>query len=279
LHFRYEEDLRHNLLYRRTNRSGARPPSTFKQSHRDPMPTAHLHISSLNFFKRGRMNNQEIIVKLERAIRNERRATNEILELINLATDRKIHLEQAYPSMFEWLVRGYGFSESSAYRRIEAARMIQAVPETADKLATGQLNITTLTVASSIFRLHEKATKKKISKNEKADALLAIQKKSRREAERILISRFPEASPGIKKETTKTVDENTSRLSLNLSEEVMKDLSRIRDLLAAIYPDATYAQIIGRIAKEYLDRKDPLRKVVKPRFRRQASNHRPDLHQ
>ncbi|NJM09946.1 MAG: hypothetical protein HC883_03395 [Bdellovibrionaceae bacterium] len=211
------------------------------------------------------MTNQEVVMKLNEAIQSERLKTNEVLQLIRIALDRTIYLELGYPSMFDWLVRGFKYSESSAYRRIEAARVLQCVPDAAEKLASGDLNLTTLTKANSVFRALDKSRKQKVTAADKAEVLQKIEGKSKIETEQTLFILFPEAAANVKNERLTTVDANTARLAVNLSDEVVKDLARIRDLLAPVYPDASYQQIIGRIAKEYLNRKDPLRKEIKPR--------------
>jgi len=202
------------------------------------------------------MTNAELKIRLSAAILNERKQTNEILQLINLALERNLHLIEGYPSMFAWLVNGFGYSESAAYRRIAAAKVVHSVPGAAAKIETGELNLSNLTSAGSAFRAQEKISKQKVSIEEKRRAVESLQGKSRTQAEQILFSLFPETVSAVKNERLVTVDQNTSRLSVNLPDEVVQDLARIRDLLGHIHPGATYAQIIARIAKEYLQRKD-----------------------
>ena len=64
------------------------------------------------------MNSFEFENKMILVVRNERKSTREVLEMINQVFDRKHHLEQGYSSLFDYLVKGHGYSESSAQRRI-----------------------------------------------------------------------------------------------------------------------------------------------------------------
>ena len=98
-----------------------------------------------------RMNDIEFESNFKFKISQERKITNEILQMINQAEDRRIHLKRGFSSLFTWLV-GFGYSESAAYRRIEAARQIRAVPSIAEKLQTGELNLTTVTKARSAMK-------------------------------------------------------------------------------------------------------------------------------
>src|SRR5688572_12155594 len=90
------------------------------------------------------MTDKELETRLGELVKSERRISIEILELIREAEKRKIYLERAYPTLFEWLVGAYGYSQPAAYRRIQASRLLGAVPEAKEKLATGELNVSVL---------------------------------------------------------------------------------------------------------------------------------------
>lgn len=187
------------------------------------------------------MTNQEIEIQFTKLVRDERRITNEILRAINLVEDRKIFLARGYPSLFAWLVKAHGYSESAAYRRIQAARVLREVPEISAKIETGAVNLSTLSKAQTAIRAEEKRTRKKISK---AEVVSLIEGKTSVEADKALLSLFPESA---------------SRKSLDLPDETMADLERIRDLLSHSHPGAHIVQVIAYIAKEYLKKHDPLK--------------------
>jgi 5-methylcytosine-specific restriction endonuclease McrA len=199
------------------------------------------------------MTNQELELKLKSLTQEERRITNEILRLINLADERRLHLERGYPSLFEWL-RSYGYSEGAANRRIQAARVLRAVPQVAEKLTNGEVNLTTLAKAQSVMRAQGKATGQKLSAQDKAAAIAKIERKSTEQTERALLSLFPEAASQIRQERTTVIDKSTARLAVNLSNETLADLQRIKDLLSHTMPEAGFAEVIAHLAKSYLAR-------------------------
>jgi hypothetical protein len=201
------------------------------------------------------MTNQEIEFKLKSLTREERRITNEILQLIGLADERRLYLERGYPSLFEWL-RSYGYSEGAAHRRIQAARVLRAVPEVSEKLASGEVNLTTLAKAQSVMRAQEKATGQRLSVRVKAAAIEKIERKSAEQAERVLLGLFSEAASQIRQERMTVVNESTARLAVNLSNETVADLQRIKDLLSHSLPEAGFADVISHLAKTYLARED-----------------------
>ncbi len=208
------------------------------------------------------MTNTELEQRLSETVANERRTTVELLNLINVAMQRRLYLERGFSSMFDWLVRGFGYSESAAYRRISAARLLKMVPDAGARLESGQVSLSSLAHAQSVMRAQEKKFGTKVSAEIQAQVVEQIGGKSRVETDRTLISMFPDVAPVASAERAVAVDESTTRLSVNLPLEVMKDLDRVKELLSHALPDGDYARAIARIAREFLERNDPLRKPI-----------------
>ena len=57
---------------------------------------------------------------------------------------RKLYLDQAFPSMFAFCVREYGFSDDAAYNRIAVARAARATPAILEALQSGRVHMTGL---------------------------------------------------------------------------------------------------------------------------------------
>ena len=47
---------------------------------------------------------------------------------------RRLYLERAYPSLFEYMTKKLGYSASAAQRRIEASRLLKDIPTLAEKI-------------------------------------------------------------------------------------------------------------------------------------------------
>lgn len=199
------------------------------------------------------MTNEEIESKLRLNIGEERRITTGILALINLAEDRKLHLLRGFSSLFDWLVRGFGYSESAAYRRIEAARLIRVVPEASDKIQSGELNLTTLAKAKSAIRAQEKTSGKKMSKKEQAEVVHNIENKSSSETDQALFQMFPETA-SMQKERKKVVSETETRYSFNLDIAAVADLEWVKAYLSHSIPDGETAKVFARLLREFRER-------------------------
>jgi len=210
-----------------------------------------------------RMTNDQIEIEMKMLVAQERNITTRILKLILMAEEQKLHLERGFKNLLEWLVQGHGYSERAAMRRIKAAVLLRAAPNTAEKIQSGQVNLTTLSQVHSAIRFHEKASGARLSSEEKIKVIEKIENKTSEETERALFSIFPELASGVKQEHTRAIDAETSRLAMNLSNETLEDLKRIQELLSHSHPNASFAKVIALLAKEYLSRKDPLQKEVR----------------
>src|SRR4051812_4558889 len=107
------------------------------------------------------MTNLEIDSKMSGLVKTERKITREILELILLAEHQRLPLERGFKDTYDWLIRGHGYSGSAANRRIQAARLLRELPEVAEKVQNGQVNLTTLWQTQKAIRAQQKATGRK----------------------------------------------------------------------------------------------------------------------
>lgn len=209
------------------------------------------------------MTNEEIKEKLTQLVATERRITNEILDLICAAMEKRSFLEFGFPNIFLWLTEGLGYSAGAAHRRIEAARMIRSAPEVKEKLLNGDLNLTTVSKVQAAIRAQSRIAP--VSKEDRSRALAAVEHKTLPETEKVLVELFPAAKSEIHRERRTTVDENTTRLALNLPNEVLEKIARAKEVLSHRFPSATDAEIIAYALEFLLDKKDVLRqKVARP---------------
>lgn len=204
------------------------------------------------------MTNHELDLKFGTVVKSERKITREVLELIRLAEHRRLPQELGFRDTYDWLIRGHGYSGGAANRRIQAARLLREIPEVAAHVESGSLNLTTLWQTQRAIRAQQKASGRKVTAAAKREALSKIAGKTSEAAERELHSLFPESERFVEKTIQKR--DGGVGLSVQFSEEEMRELERAKELLSHAIPGASMAQIIVRLAREYNDRKDPLRK-------------------
>jgi 5-methylcytosine-specific restriction endonuclease McrA len=121
------------------------------------------------------VSDRELLQQLHALTRRERRTTFEVLLHLNEVERRRLHLVQGYASMFEYATRSLKYSASAAARRIRTARCLRRFPALAKALVTGDVNLSTVALISSVLT------------NDNAAALLEqIRGKSQRQVEAIV---------------------------------------------------------------------------------------------
>ena len=207
------------------------------------------------------MTNNEIESRLRTLVSEERRLAREIVALIREADRRKLWADRGFASPHEWLTKSLGYSEGAAHRRIAAAKLIEQLPELAVKLESGAANLSTLAMIQTTFRKEERRTGAKVSLETKREIVSACEGKSLAATERTLATVFPDAKTS---DSLRATSATTSRLSIEVDDEGRADLERSKELLSHAIPGATWGEIVARLAKEFVQRNDPLQKPVKP---------------
>ena len=203
------------------------------------------------------LSNQELELHLKDLIQKERKLMHIILEHIKEFDKRKLYLERAYSSLYEYLVRELGYSGSAAMRRIEAARLLQQVPVVAEKIREGSLNLSQIGELSRAVKEKERLSEEKVSPLMKEELIARISGKTTQETQKELAQTL---DIPLKEFDTKRVQKDESvRLELTLSKEQFAKLSQCRDFaahsLGQDYQDSSWAAVLELLADFYLDKK------------------------
>ncbi len=98
----------------------------------------------------------------------------------------------------------------------------------------------------------EKRTGERVSLAIRTEIIAETENKTLRETERIVAKQFPESV-------------KVHGVQISLTDEQLKELERVRELKSHSAFGASLGEIVAALAKDYLDRHDPLRREVKPR--------------
>lgn len=207
------------------------------------------------------MTNEQLEARLETLVNRERTITREILRLINLAEDRKLHLERGFDSLVRWLCKRFGFSETAALRRVNSARMLKAVPDADGKIQSGALNITTLSEAQVVIKAEEKRTGRKMPIAQMVEVTEAIQNKSQIDTKRTLAELFPETTKVAEETRVKDKGGSGVRISITVSREEYEVILKVREALGHALPEADLSAITAHVYQEFWKRKNPEREV------------------
>ena len=203
------------------------------------------------------MTNAELEFELKRASTDERILTKRIVELVAEALRRKLWAGRGHASAHRWLVVEFGYSDSSAGRRLDAARLLCDVPDVAEKLATGELTLSGLSQLQSAIHQEEKRTGEKVTAEAKKDVVKKIENQSSAATARTVSAEFPEVSRA-PRESLKPAGADGWMLTVGLDSAQKAALERARELLSHSHPGATWAEVIAHLAADHAKRADPV---------------------
>ena len=124
------------------------------------------------------VSDRELVDGLTRLVSKEQKYLHQIILHFAEFDRRRLYAELGYTSLFDYATRGLGYSNSSAQRRVKAARAVNAVPEVYDCIESGMLSLKVLEVVAEA-----------ISGGNGKELLMEVCGKTRDEALRV-VSRF-----------------------------------------------------------------------------------------
>jgi hypothetical protein len=197
----------------------------------------------------------QLLLEAEKAVKNERLATAQVVKLFEEIYVRKLYLQRGYPSLFEMAVKHFGFCAGSAQRRINSMKLMRELPEIEEKIESGELSLTAASTLQGFF-LSEKREHKTYSKFEKLSVVKSCLNKSTREVERELIALSPERD---KKESATYINENRLRISLSISEELHQKINHLKSIWSHSNPSLSTEVLLERVVEMALQKVDPTR--------------------
>lgn len=218
----------------------------------------------------SQIGNHELLGRLEKLSRTERKITHIILWHILEVDNRKLYADRGFSSCFEYLTKGLDYSEGSANRRLQSARLLKQVPEIAEKIEAGSLNLSQLAQVQKCLRVKKKAGEK-VSTAKTQEILSLVENRNTFETQKVLVK---ELNCSIEvNEKIQPQRNNSVKLEIVLTEEQMKDLELAKNLLSHACPDRTWAEIISYLARNHNKKpKSTARTYLPVKIRRELFN-------
>lgn len=194
------------------------------------------------------LSDAELKTKLEVLVREERNLLCEILDHLKEVERRMLHLHWGYPSLFEY-VKSLGYSESAAFRRISAMRLMKELPVIENEVASGNFNLSQLTAASEYFK-KEKKSGNAIPAEQKLELLAELKGKSSRECEMIIVSKNPDLI--VPQEEIRLLSENLTEIKMVVSQKLLQKIQRVKSIKSHVNPNSTHAELFELLLDETL---------------------------
>jgi 5-methylcytosine-specific restriction endonuclease McrA len=186
------------------------------------------------------LNDTELVMQVQGLLQREKRIGDAILLGLKEIKARRVFAALGYPSLFEFLVKHFGLSESATYQRLQALKLIEAVPEVQNDLFNGTLSLSNAALVQSFIQSEEKQST--LTAETKKHLIESIKCKTHKEARVILARENPVSAlpPSREKPMTST----HSQLQITVDQETIAALQDVKELLSHTIPDGDLAQVL-----------------------------------
>jgi hypothetical protein len=209
-----------------------------------------MDLSQFNF---TRISNSELLTRFGKLVRTERKITHLILQHIAEIDSRKLHLDEGYPSLYEFLMEVGGYTSSSALRRMSSARLLRDVPEVAFKIESGALNLSQLTQVQQAINTVQKLESRQVNADEKRELLALIENTTQDQSEIILSQKLN--LPVVHEEKEKHNADGSVTLTITYNVEEIAVLRQARDLISHTIPDGKWSKALAHLAQKEIKRR------------------------
>ena len=229
----------------------------------------------------GDLSNDELLARLEAHVGNGHAWQADLIAYLAEVEERRLHLEVACSSMFDFCVHRLGMSDGEAHRRLIASRLVRAFPRVLGYLERGDVHLCAL----ALLRDH-------LNEENHEELLRAATGKTVRAVQEMLAARCPKpdvpprieplapqgelpiAAPTAERPDAskprprvEPLSASRYRVELTVSEEVKEKLERIKDLMRHRNPSGDLEMIVEQALDLLLVKleKERLGKVSRPR--------------
>ncbi len=205
---------------------------------------------------------EQLVVHTKLIVTREREITAQLISHLSEINRRLLFLQLGYSSLFEFSTKELGLSEGSAYRRIQAMRLVTDVPEAKQAFEEGSLSLSNAAKLQTYFHAQKKAGKPKNLAEKKEIAMGALNQ-SQSQCEKRLFELSPELPTT---DRARLVSPEHRELKFAISEALFQKINRLKELLAHSHPAATYAELLEFLVNgmlEKLERSKGLRQKSK----------------
>jgi hypothetical protein len=201
------------------------------------------------------LSDSDLIVSTRSALRDLRQAEVQLLRHFTEIAERRLWTEAG--SLYKYLSQTFELTDDQIYPRIQAMRLLQALPELEVKLESGQLSLTNAPKAQQVFTAESKM--RTVTKEEKREVIASLENASTRETERILANRYPQSK--LLRETIRPVAPNQNLIEFYVDDETLKQIEDLKARFSHQMPSGKMEDLIKILIKK-------VNRPVKPRTKR-----------
>ncbi|MEP7050240.1 MAG: HNH endonuclease signature motif containing protein [Pseudomonadota bacterium] len=215
----------------------------------------------------GGLGNDELLAATSALVKREQNLLADVLAHLAELDERRLYLELGFPSLFAYCTRSLGMCESSAGRRILAARVCRKYPAAFALAARGELNLSALCALS-----------RHLNAENAAELTALCSRRSRRDIEALLAERFPR--PDVRDSVRRIEALSADRFGVHFTAdaEFLELFERARGLASHRLPAGDMAQVIKLGLKAFIREAEKERFAVGRKPRRKVEARAAEAH-
>ncbi len=194
------------------------------------------------------ISNRDLLSRTENLVQTERKIMHLVLTHILEIMDRKLYADLGFNSMFAMLTKKYGYSEPSALRRIDAAKLLRKVPEVADRLKSGALNLSQVVQLQKCLEI-EAIKGEIVSVSRTTEILDLLENCNSFETNQVLAQEFDR--PLKIQENIRPQKDESVRLEITFTKEQFEELKKAKNLLSHVAHSGSWAEVISVMARKF----------------------------
>jgi hypothetical protein len=179
------------------------------------------------------LSDRELLAAVSRLAAGHRDATVSLIAHLGELYGRRLHQQAGFSSLYAYCVDVLGLSESEAYDRVRAAKLVGRYPAVLTLLAAGRINLTTVRLLAP-----------HLTAGNHQELLIAACGKRKRELQDLLAERFPQAD--VPFSIVHALSPGRYRVTFTASAAACEKLQLAQDLLRHVIPSGDPAQIFER---------------------------------
>jgi hypothetical protein len=186
----------------------------------------------------------QLFIQLKELRKTERHTLAQIITHLQEIQRRRAYAKKGYSTLFKYLTRELGYSDSAAGRRMQALKLVKRAPKSKKMIQTGELNLSTVSKVNQ-FLDHQDDLKENESVLEK------FRGKTAAESDAIL------GEAGLvqpKREVKRRMNDEEMRVTMNLKKVTHEKFEKLKNLLKHNNSDSILNEIcdqaLNRIERE-----------------------------
>ncbi len=200
---------------------------------------------TINQTKIQKLNDDQLVKYLDKLFSYERKLNQFIILALGEIQERRLYAYLGFASLFEMLVKHFKLSETAAYQRLNAMKLIKAVPEVHSMIESGNLSLTNAAMAQSVIQKIEKTDAKKLTVQQKQEIVQSVCNKTQKQAQVALTVIHPVAC--LPKTIEKPITAELTQIQVLLNKETHEKLQTLKSLYSHKIPDGDLNKIFEEL--------------------------------